>query len=353
MIIFLIILLVLCAVFEMISLNTSFQNIRFEFHADRKSTEPDEHFYMIEKASNLSRLPVTYLRSRIIFPHVTLVSKDRALIMNRFERKSTQRFFLLPLRSVTRSVPMSLSERGVYWFEEADLERGDFLGLKSSFTRTWGYTGIVVLPKRLSDSRSVETLSGIVGDFLSKPFLLRDPILSYGVREYTGADPMKSISWKKTASSGRLMVREYDYTRERSCILCVLGSESALEEEMEIVSRIGRTAGEMLCGQNVQLHFFTNAYLQAMRPFGIYHAEAEANSMDSFLDLLARLRTGESGRLERLLDEMVRISGTSMECILIAPRQDEISEQFSAMFEKRTHQSCTAVYAVNFTEELR
>ena len=62
MIIFLIILLVLCAVFEMISLNTSFQNIRFEFRADRKSTEPDEPFYMIEKASNLSRLPVTYLK---------------------------------------------------------------------------------------------------------------------------------------------------------------------------------------------------------------------------------------------------------------------------------------------------
>lgn len=353
MIVFLIILLGLFAVCEAISLNTSFQNIRFEFHADRKSTEPDETFYMIEKVSNLSSLPVTYLKSRIIFPHGTITSKDKAVIMNSFERKSTQRFFLLPRRCLTRRVPLSLSERGVYWFEEADLERGDFLGLKSSYTRVWGYTGISVYPKRLEDSRSVETLSGITGDFLSRPFLLRDPLLAMGVREYTGNEPVKSISWKKTASSGKLMVREYDYTRERSCIICVLGSEGAFEQEMDLCARIGRTAGEMLCEQSVQLHFFTNAYLQAMRPFEIFHAEASRHSMDSFLDLLARIRSGQGGSLTGLMDEIVLHSGSAMECILIAPRDTEEVQAFCSMFEKRTHNRCTPVYASSFDQGVK
>ena len=352
MIAFLIILLVILWVLELISLNTSFQNIGFEFHADRKSTEPDETFYMIQKASNTASLPVTFLRSTIVFPHGALSSKDKAVTANTFERKSRKRFFLMPHRSTTKQAALSLGDRGVYWFEEAELERGDFLGLKTSFTRTWGYAGIIVWPRRLSDSRSVETLSGITGDFLSRPFLMRDPILSIGVREYTGSEPMKSVSWKKSASMGKLMVREFDYTRERSCSVCVLGSPKADEFDMELCARIGRTVGELLCEQNVFLHFFTNSYLQAMRPFEIYHAEASRHAMDPFLDLLARLRPGKPADEKKLLDAMTRTAGGSSECILIVPKNDESAERFVRAFESLTHNRCTLIAAEDFAEVL-
>lgn len=352
MIAFLIILLVFLWVLELISLNTSFHNIGFEFHADRKSTEPDETFHIIQKASNTSSLPVTFLRSRIVFPHGALSSKDKAVITNNFERKSTKRFFLMPHRSVTKEAALSLGERGVYWFEEAELERGDFLGLKTSYTRTWGYAGIIVHPRRLSDSRSVETLSGITGDFLSRPFVMRDPILSVGVREYTGNEPMKSISWKKSASAGKLMVREFDYTRERSCTVCVLGSPKAGETEMELCARIARTVGELLCEQSVYLHFFTNSYLQAMRPFEIYHAEASRHAMDSFLDLLARLRPGKPADEKKLLDALARTGGSASECILIAPEKDETSTRFQRAFEAMTHNRCTLIVSEDFAEVL-
>ncbi len=348
MIAFLLILLILSMVIEVISLNTSFQNISFEFETDRRSTEPGKPFYIVHKVSNTSWLPVTFLRTKILFPRGTLSAKDAAVIMNSFERKSSQHYFLLPRRRLIRKVPAVLEERGLYWFENAEMERGDFLGLKTSFTHTWGYSGIVVWPEKLKDSRSVETLSGIVGDYLSKPFLMRDPVLAIGVREYTGTEPMKTISWKKSASRGKLMVREFDYTRERSCTIVIAGSVNAGEEQMDMCARIARTAGEMLTEQGVQLRFFTNAYLQATRPFEIYKAEASRASDTVFLDQLARLRPGAVASAEKLLDEIG--SHSASQCILIAPSDEpgvyELQRKISALTRSET----TVILADDFQE---
>jgi uncharacterized protein (DUF58 family) len=338
MIAFLLILLILSMVIEVISLNTSFQNISFEFETDRRSTEPGEPFYIVHKVSNTSWLPVTFLRTKILFPRGTVTSKDAAVIMNSFERKSSQHYFLLPRRRLIRRVPAVLGERGLYWFENAEMERGDFLGLKTNFTHVWGYSGIIVRPEKLKDSRSVETLSGIVGDFLSKPFLMRDPVLTVGVREYTGTEPMKTISWKKSASRGKLMVREFDYTRERSCTIVVTGSVDASDSQMDMCARIARTAGEMLMEQGVQLRFFTSAYLQASRPFEVYKSEASRASDDVFLNQLACLRPGAVAPASKLLDEIG--SRSASQCILIAPFEEpgvyELQRKISALTRSET-----------------
>lgn len=353
MIAFLIVLIILGLILEYISLNSSFGNIHFEFQSDERTTEPDAAFYMIEKVSNTSWIPVTFLKTKILFPHGSAGQKKRTVQMNSFERQSTQRYFLLGHRRITRKVPLTLSERGLYWFEDAEMERGDFLGLRSSFTHCWGYSSIAVLPRRLKDSRSVDTLSGIIGDFLSKPYLMRDPILSIGVREYTGNEPMKTISWKKSAQRGSLMVREFDYTRERSCCLVVLGSVQADEDGMELCARIGRTAGEMLMEKGVQLQFFTNAYLQACRPFEIYESEASRFASGMFLDQLARIRPGSVAAESKLLETIRDHSRSGSQCIVITPCARGEADAFMQRLRTVSGSDCTVIYADDFREELR
>lgn len=348
MIVFLLILVAVSLIIEVISLDTSFENIKFEFRTDRRSTEPDEPFQIIHQLSNTDWAPVTFLKTRILFPRGTLTSRNAAVYINSFERKTDQHYFLFGHRRLTRKVPAVLHERGFYWFEDATMERGDFLGLKTSVTHAWGYSGIVVYPARITDSRSVETLSGIVGDYLSQPFLMRDPILTIGVRAYTGSEPMKTISWKKTAARGSLMVREFDYTRERSCSLIVCGSTDASDEQMDACARIARTAGEMLMEQGVQLRFFTNSYLQACRPFEIYKSEASRTSEEMFLDQLARLRPGAVASESRLIDELA--ASKAEQCILIAPVREESAEQLAQSISALTRSSTSVIYADDFAE---
>ena len=52
-------------------------------------------------------------------------------------------------------------------------------------------------------------------------FILDDPSLLVGYREYTGREPMKQISWNQTAKTGRLTVRQNDHTTDRIAMVIV------------------------------------------------------------------------------------------------------------------------------------
>ena len=47
-------------------------------------------------------------------------------------------------------------------------------------------------------------------------FIMEDPVLRLGYRDYTGREPIKQISWTQTARMGRMMVSCQDYTVERT-----------------------------------------------------------------------------------------------------------------------------------------
>ena len=328
MIYFLIILLISASLLEAISLSASFRNIGFEFRVQERASEPDVPFHIEQKVSNTGRFPVTFLKSRIMYPKGTVPAKDAAVITNSFERKSEERYFIFGMRSVRRVSTAVLHDRGLYWFEEAELEKGDFLGLKSDFTHTWGYSGIVIWPARITGGKTEDMLSGIVGDLLSRPFLLRDPILNAGVREYTGSEPMKTISWTQTARNSELMVRDFEYTRERSCCIVIRSDENAPDPLLDRCARIARTLGDSLMDQGVALEFFTNGYLQGTMPFKVYSASASGRSRDTFLDQLARIRTGACADSRLLLDAIARKTGRMSECILIVPEKNDGTAQF-------------------------
>jgi uncharacterized protein (DUF58 family) len=50
------------------------------------------------------------------------------------------------------------------------------------------------------------------GEFTSRRFILPDPMLVNGIREYRTGDPQRNIHWGATAKTGRLEVKTHDYT---------------------------------------------------------------------------------------------------------------------------------------------
>ena len=71
---------------------------------------------------------------------------------------------------------------------------------------------VVVIPPRCENSNVLRTLGGFLGDISVRRFILEDPLLTVGFREYTGREPMKSISWTQSARVGRPLVKQYDHT---------------------------------------------------------------------------------------------------------------------------------------------
>ena len=106
-----------------------------------------------------------------------------------------------------------------------------------------------------------ELLGSFLGDYSVQRYLYEDPVMTAGYREYTGREPMKQISWKQSAHSMGLMVREYDHTVEPVLTL-LLNVETAQERKepvLETCYSLARTVCQELEDKGIKYVFCTNA----------------------------------------------------------------------------------------------
>ena len=123
---------------------------------------------------------------------------------------------MMPRQRLTRRTAFSVPRRGRYLFLGATLEGGDFMGLSTSPRQFPLSRELVILPRPADAQGLDELMGGWLGDRSVNRFIMEDPVLTLGYRDYTGREPMKQISWTQTARLGRMMVRCQDYTVERT-----------------------------------------------------------------------------------------------------------------------------------------
>ena len=87
------------------------------------------------------------------------------------------------------------------------LEAGDLLGLNVSVSSTEGNKTIICTAPMAESDPPVNVLGGFLGDISVRRFIMEDPSLLVGYRDYTGYEPMKKISWIQSAKTGKLMVK--------------------------------------------------------------------------------------------------------------------------------------------------
>jgi hypothetical protein len=166
---------------------------------------------------------------------------------------------LLPRQRITRQVEISFPSRGTYEIGAWRLAAGDLLGI-SEYAITGPAQELVVMPERAKNARSLEALGGFLGDVSVRRFILEDPVLTVGFRDYTGREPMKAISWTRTAMTGALQVRQYDHTAEQ-VVSVLLNVEGASPTALEECFRLTRSACEALERKKIPYVFRTNGNL--------------------------------------------------------------------------------------------
>ena len=114
--------------------------------------------------------------------------------------------------------------------------------------------------KRLEDPAIAMTLGGYLGEISVRRFLYEDPVLTIGVREYTGREPMKQIAWKQTARTGAIQVKNYDYTADEN-VTILLNFDGGSAEDLERCFEMTRTVCEILERRRVPYEFYGNGDL--------------------------------------------------------------------------------------------
>ena len=262
---FLLITAAIAVVVQKLSLHRGLDGVEGDHRPDKLLVEPDEIFHLRVTLRNGTRrfIPFLRVRERLEAPLRPEAGKGKVMPKDRGATLVEVTTWLRPRQQVTCEIPVALTRRGRYVLQEFALCTGDFLGLHEQEKRCGRFREVIAAPRELPSARLREVFGGFMGEMSVTRFILEDPILTLGFREYTGREPMKSISWPQSARMNQLMVRKNDYTQEPSAVV-ILNVESARDDREEVLETcfsLTRTVCSMLEKEGVRYSFVSNAML--------------------------------------------------------------------------------------------
>lgn len=261
------------------SLEEPEKRITYEVNFEKRRAEQEAPVSVDIRLTNHSRMPVFYLSFIQNFSGVLKAARQelenktgediKKDSVDDFIRKHFGVFagsayikdacYVPGQKTITRSYPFTADRRGCYRISGSHISVGDFMGIRESLFSLNQTGELLVLPKRSSRRDLPMTMANIIGDLSVQRFLFEDPIMTVGFSDYTGCEPQKSISWMGSARAGRMLVKKYDHTAERT-VTILLNIEKAGEELEECFS-LTRSICEALERARISWGFCTNANL--------------------------------------------------------------------------------------------
>ncbi|HZJ57204.1 MAG TPA: DUF58 domain-containing protein [Clostridia bacterium] len=168
---------------------------------------------MVERISNRKLLPVPWLRIESkISENLEFQRQFNLDIKHQQFHKSL--FSLMPYTAINRRHQIRCRKRGCYRLNSAALTCGDLFGFRD-VSRVFELDAELMVYPRLMRLDEIPFLSrSWMGDVVVKRWIVDDPFMYSGVREYSAGDPLNDINWKATARTGRLQVHKKDYTAD-------------------------------------------------------------------------------------------------------------------------------------------
>ncbi|MFY9177635.1 MAG: DUF58 domain-containing protein [Caldicoprobacterales bacterium] len=172
-----------------------------------------EEIEMVERISNRKLLPVPWLRIESKISQ-NLEFKKQFNLDIKHEQFHKSLFSLMPYTAINRRHQVKCKKRGCYRLNSAALTCGDLFGFQDA-TKVYELDAQILVYPKLVNLDEIPFLSrSWMGDVVVKRWIIDDPFMYAGVREYTAGDPLNSINWKATARTGNLQVHKRDYTAD-------------------------------------------------------------------------------------------------------------------------------------------
>jgi len=266
--IIILLLMVILVVIEVVSLWGNKRPLQVEFDVDTTLVEPQETATLYYTVTNPHRLPLLFVGLSLFLEPEAVIREDKEFIRLHVSRHETgtnvKHSFYLPARSkFSGKLRISLSSRGIHDLGKYFLETGDFLGLAPTIYNGQ-ITRKIICTSEKCNAEEPDYPGGEIGDISVRRFILDDPTMLLGYRDYTGREPMKQISWNQTAKVGRLMVRQNDYTTDRVAMILV-NMKSGMRPQMEECLKLVRTVCEQLEEAKIPYAMMSNGDLFSIR----------------------------------------------------------------------------------------
>lgn len=299
-----------------ISLDYGFEKLYYNMEIEKMVAEIGEDITINSIIENNKPLTVSFLKVEERFPS------------GFYEELNVYSLFVMPYQKVKRTYSITAKERGLHHFKNTYLDLGDFTGFNRKFQEEKIDNKIIILPEKIELEKNIEAVGDLYGDISVKRWIIDDPLMTVGIREYTERDPQNYIHWPSSIKYGELMVKQFDFTMDNS-VMILLNIESSKPYWKDIKStsieeaiKLCRAVIENMEELKIPYGFATNAYnINVDNNSGHYYYPGTGKShKDNFLEILGSINYAISSTFEETLDNIIRKKGSYTTVIIITPK---------------------------------
>ena len=313
------------------------KSLREEHFFSAGTAEPESPLEIILRFGNLSRLFLPFVRYEERLPEgVRVLAEGEEKKDHRGVSWLRGTTWLKARQTLERRIPVAFEKRGRYLLSDLHVSCGDFLGLQEENRRHRIQRELIVYPKAWPGGPWERVLGDFLGDVSVRRFIHEDPVLTLGFRDYTGREPMKMISWTRSAQSESLMVKQYDYTTDPS-VMVILNMEyegDDKEELLEVCCSLARSVCQQLEKQGIPYDFVMNARMQgSLQSHCFMPAGLGSRHFYTVLENLGRALPNTVCSCRQMLQKSLEGQGSGQGVFFITPARDAVFEQARRMLQ--------------------
>jgi len=357
MIWFLFSFLVVAFVVEKESLKIPLEQIKYKLEPSKGRVEQGEAFQLNTTLYNATASNIPYVFVEEVLPSEVEIEGSETLNLfpdgNFVLHRTT--IFMRKHQKIKRSIRVCIRERGLFRFRQARINVGDALGLRQREKEFRQSRGVVVYPRKMQDERLEHVLSDILGEISVQSFLHEDPFLVRGYRDYTGREPLRSISFLQSAKRNELTVKEYDHTRNEVVdIIFDTNYKGNFEHyfvQLETMFSMVRTICEAFENKGISYRLITNAYYDSMEERCVNVLQSGGSggkSFDKILDILGMASNAAMCKTEELLQRAYLNLSEEKQFVYVCQRRNEETEADIARVEQRYRIRFHRLYGEDF-----
>jgi len=335
MLIFIVILIIVIYFVQDWSKKNALKGITYEYRFSKKLVEPDEPLQLISTITNESRHFVPFIRMEESLPRGLEALSKKVYIREDMlgQLKYNSSIYLMARSRLNRKLMIKFAKRGCYQFHGADFLGGDFLGLIEKRRHFQQFREVVVYPKATEAPKLNEVMGAFLGDISVRRFIMEDPILTVGARAYTGREPLNQLSWKHTARTNQMMVKQFDYTTEMLVTVLLdispVVGETIHEFECENCFSLTRGVCQYLEKKNIEFEFISNSRLDgaALDLQRLSRTGMGKSHLHLILEKLGRATYATFETFDEMVETLASKQHQNRSTIIVTPKRDVQKEQ--------------------------
>lgn len=323
------------------------KHVTYERHFSHATAYEGDHIEMVEKIANRKLLPIPWLRLESFLSRDLVFGKQANLDIRSGEmfQNHLSLFTMRSYRQIVRRHDIQCRNRGLYRIESATMTAGDPLGLVR-VTRQFPLSLELLVYPSTVDMREIPLPShSLLGDLLVKRWIVEDPFLISGVREYRSGDSFRSVNWKATARTGTLQVHRRDFTADHRLMICLNVETSGSmwgvatdPERIELGIRYAATIAAHAVAGGIQTGLLSNGRVADAVQGPVYLPPlGGALQHEDILTKLAKLQLKSSANMAYLLNEELERAVTRTDYLIITCHREDKLHQAVDQLKQRGH----------------